>query len=253
MLKRIVILALCCSMFLVSAFGEESIDIPEDLEPKEVISEQEILDEVDVADEMTDSLRAGEVKTADMSGLSIPMTTDLVHVDTDGTLTVVADGVSMSVQPPFGTMAFGQDAMEQFEIYAMFTDPGGMVQHLQNLGAHICVIDLTSGTEIYAMTGQDGVSLIVEDIDQVDDAVLAILLDKLQQTNPSADVSLVKYNGKNFIAYDYRKTNTEMIIFTSIKNNTNIDFILIPGSDVITDVEIGTMESVLSGVQLSVA
>lgn len=237
MLKRILPIVLIAMLFSFCFAEDMTIE-----EPKNFTVNVESADKI--RDLVTDGMRD--------NGLNYT-TDDIVTVNADGSLNVVTDGVSITVLPPFGSTAFGQDILTQFDVYSIFNDPLAFQQLLVEDGTHIYVLDLSFYTSIEVRTSKDSISSIVTDIDQLDENVLTALTFAVQEANPSCDVSVRTCGNNNFIVYDMRKSGVEVLVYSTVKNSTNIDFYLIPGGNVVTEDEIINTEYMLADVVITAA
>lgn len=252
-MKRLLALLTGVMMTLAAtAAAEEAIGWPENAVITDYAALGEELTGLNLAQDVRGGLRGIEDALASLAARPVTEPTDdRVSVGKDGTVTVVADGVSISVMPPFGTIAFGQDAKAQPDVYGLLGDPEGVVRVLKSRNAHVCVLDLAFQTEIYAVTGHDAVSDLIEDIDGEDTLTLRLLASRLQKETPDADVLLLHCGGKAFLVFDYRRGGWETVVYTSVKNHTNIAFMLVPGDGAITDFEVDVLEILLADAVLA--
>lgn len=231
-MKQILLALLLAAMLLTGAVADEiTID-----EPKTPEFNTELSDMLGAA--LKDSVRDG--------GAGFPVTTDVVTLNDDGSVNVVTEDVSMTVFPPFGSVALTQDLLAQLDVYLMYDDPSSIVESMIADDTHIIVMDLAFYTQIYFDTTVDTISGLVGDIDEVSEAILLSVKSALQNNTAQYDVSVKTLGENTFLVFDYRKSGDEYMIYTSVKNNTNIDIHLIPGGDVITDAEIENLEYMLT-------
>lgn len=278
MIRRIFVILLACLLALLPAMAEDSFELPADAQLKPGASSEQVAASAEIAGQMSQGLRAGagvkaaateeqieagsaiaeeihdEAATkANMSGLSIPATSDVVTVGDDGAVTVTTDEVTMTVLPPFGFVAVGQDILAQLDVYANFNNPLGIAAELQAMGVNMYILDLATDMQIMVSTSHDVASTIIEDIDEVEKGMLGLIVDAIQNMEPSLELSVRECGENTFIRFDYRPSGDESMIYTTIKGNTNIDFLLLPSGDAITDDEIETMEYLLADAAFAAA
>lgn len=278
MIRRIFAILLACMLAILPAMAENSFELPANAQLKSGASNEQREAGVEIANQISQGLRSGAgVKAAaseeqieagsaiadeihdeasakaNMSGLSIPATEDVVTVDADGAVTVQTDEVTMTVLPPFGFIAVGQDILAQLDVYANFNNPVVISSQLQMMGVHMYILDLATDMQAMVSTSHDVTSMIIEDIDEVEKGMLATIVGAVQNMEPSLELSVRECGENTFIRFDYRPSGDQSIIYTTIKGNTNIDFLLLPGGDEITDEEIETMEYLLADAAFAAA
>lgn len=184
-------------------------------------------------------------------GMNVPQTPDVVTIGADGEISVVADHISISVYPPFGMLSFTQDIMAQLDAYSMLSDPISMVEELKNMGVHLYMVDLVSQVEVYVSTDSDIVSTIVNDLDLLSNDEINQLTASVASMEPNAKVYTVTCGDHIYLVFDYRDSGSTTLVYTSIKDNTNIRFQFSYRGSEIGEKEIEDIQYLLSDVQIA--
>jgi len=251
MLRKMISIWLCISMLLVSFSAFATMDLPDGDYVEKYIDDEDG-QTIALGDNVEDSLRSNADETVKSGKLSVPETSDMVTVESDGAINIATeDGITITIYPPFGMMAFTQDLMAQLDVYAMLDDPIGIIESLKEMGVHVYMVDLVSEAEVYVSTTSNIVSTLVNDLDELSEGDLNELIGSIGKLEPNAVVSVETYGSHRFLVYDYRNSGAQVIIFTGIKNNTNIDFQYTCNSGEIGEQELQDIEYLLSDVRLA--
>lgn len=251
MLRKTIVIWLLVTMLLASISAFATMDLPND-DYAEKYADKGEDQAIFLGDNVEGSLRSSADETVKAGKLSVPETSDIVTVESDGAINIATeDGVVITVYPPFGMMAFTQDIMAQLDVYAMLDDPVGIIESLKEMGVHVYMVDLVSEAEVYVSTSSNIVSTLVNDLDELSEGDLNDLIGSIGKLEPNAVVSAETYGAHRFLVYDYRNSGAQVIIFTGIKNNTNIDFQYTCNSGEIGDQELQDIEYLLSDVRIA--
>ena len=224
LLRRILVMWLAVTVVLASVGAFADMDISGDDYVEKYATDGGERD-ISLRSSVKDTLRSSPDGSVKGGGLNVPETSDAVTVGSDGAISVATeDGVSITVYPPFGMMAFTQDLMAQLDVYAMMDEPAEMIELLKETGIHIYMVDLVSDAEVYVSTNTDIVSSIVNDLDELSEADLNDLISAVGMLEPNATVSCVTCGAHRFLLYDYRNSGSQVLIYSGVKNSTNIDF-----------------------------
>ena len=185
--------------------------------------------------------------------MTLPEITDKVTIQADGAINVVAEDVSITVYIPFGMVALTQDARAQADTYAMMSDPITFVENLRDNGVHIYMLDLDTEAEVFVSTGQNVVSSIVSDLDELSASDLEDLIEQVADLEPNAYIYTRLCGGHKYLVYDYRQSGTDEVIYTAIKNSRNIDFTFVTTGGEMRSDDIDNMEYLLSDTLLAAA
>lgn len=251
MFRKMLVIWILVAVSVVSlnAFAEVSISNDDYVEKYNVDGVDQSMS---LGSDVEDTLRSSPDGNVKAGGLNVPETSDMVTVESDGAINVATeDGVDITVYPPFGMMAFTQDLMAQLDVYAMLDDPVEIIESLKEMGVHIYMVDLVSEAEVYVSTSTNIVSSLVNDLDELSEADLNELIKAIGGLEPNAVVSSVTCGAHRFLVYDYRNSGAQVIIYTGIKNNTNIDFQYSCNTGEIGEQEIQDIEYLLNDVRLA--
>ena len=212
----------------------------------------ERIDSFSLESSIESGLRSNINDKVKSSGFSAPETSDVVTINPDGEINVATEeAVSISVYAPFGMLAFTQDILAQLDVYAMMDDPTSIVEALKEMGVHIYMVDLVSEAEVYVSTSSNIVSMLVEDLDELSESDMDELISSVARLEPNANIYSINSGDHKYLVYDYRESGSQVIIYTAIKNNTNIDFQLSISNGVIDEQKIEDMEYLLGDVKLA--
>ena len=251
MLRKLLFIWLLVTVTVVSlnAFAEVNISGDDYVEKYTADEENQ---NMSFGSDVEGTLRNSPNGNVKAGGLNVPETSDMVTIEEDGAINVATeDGVAITVYPPFGMMAFTQDLMAQLDVYAMLDDPAGIIESLKEMGVHIYMVDLVSEAEVYVSTSTNIVSSLVNDLDELSETDLNELIKAIGGLEPNAVISSVTCGVHRFLLYDYRNSGAQVMIYTGIKNNTNIDFQYSCNKGEIGEQEIQDIEYLLSDVRLA--
>jgi len=250
-LRKAIVIWLFFAMLFASITASATRNVPSDDNVEEYIGAEEG-QAIAIEGSVEDVHRNGADETVRTGKLSVPETSDLVTVESDGAISIATeDGIVMTVYPPFGMVAFTQDLSEQLNTYAMLDDPVGVIDTLKEMGIHVYMVDLVSEAEVYVSTSSNIVSWFVYDLDELSEGDLNELISSISKLEPNALVSVQTHGAHRFLVYDYRSSGSQVIIYTGIKNNTNINFQYTCNAGEIGDQELQDIEYLLSGVRLA--
>ena len=176
---------------------------------------------------------------------------DKVTVLDDGTVEIVSLAMSMTILPPFGWVVLSQDVLGQLDTYMMLTnDIEELYNTMKSTNTHALAIDLLTGTNVEFRLGEDSLSKLFVNMDNVKDSYAEKVISVLETSYGVNDIYIFNAGDNKFFKIDGRSQGYNVIIYTTYINGIALDICCYSGEDGFSDYDVESIEGMLTDLVL---
>ncbi len=177
---------------------------------------------------------------------------DIVMISSDGEYTVLADGLRMTMYPPFGWICVTQDISQQLDTYmSIYKDAMLQAQNLVETNTHFELVDSMITTMVDVVTSIDPIGSLIINSSDLSDADEATVLDMISQNAfPGWEYGTVTLGDSRY--YKFVSPEGDQIIYETYVKGTCVDCIITGlNGQAISDEVLSDIEYMLSDFAIS--